>query len=167
MRVFNITENGPEEPPKADKPMQTGVFQRVPVATGLLSFALRSDFATRLRGIFWDLHIGNYWKVQFKYDSRGYWYVQITDDNATDNMTGLPTSWSGRKWLISEYMTDGEIVQTVFKAYMTALEHEGRENFYYKGATIFDPHYDLDRLVEARTTKGAIKERDGEDKLNG
>lgn len=64
--------------------------------------------------------------------------------------TGAPLPWRGRKWLISEHMTDGEIVQTVFKATMTAAEHELREGFKYRGQPIFDPHYDLEKLVELR-----------------
>ena len=45
-------------------------------------------------------------------------------------------------------MTDGRSCRRVFKAYMTAWST--RPGVYYKG----DPHYDLDRLVVARTAKG-------------
>lgn len=32
-------------------------------------------------------------------------------------------------------------------------EHEARENFKYKGASIFDPHYDVEKLFELRSSK--------------
>lgn len=52
----------------------------------------------------------------------------------------------GRKWLLSEHMTAGEIVQTAFKAVLTAEEHEAREKFLFRGSTIFSPHFDIDLL---------------------
>lgn len=61
----------------------------------------------------------------------------------------MPT-WSGRWWRLSPHMTDGEIVQTCWLAVMTALEHEARERFTYKAVSVFDPHFDIDRLVDLR-----------------
>lgn len=100
------------------------------------------------------------WQVSFMYDTRGYWYLQIMDPKGIDNVTGKPLPWKGRKWLISEHMTNSEIVMTVFKAVMTAVEHEAREQFLYKGQAILDPHYDVDRLVELRRSEGALSERE-------
>lgn len=78
------------------------------------------------------------------------WYLQITAPTGTDNVTGEAYHWKSRKWLLSQHMTTGEIVQTALKALLTALEHEAREQFRYKGEAIFDPHYDLDFLVALR-----------------
>lgn len=55
-------------------------------------------------------------------------------------------SWTGRKWLLSPYMTDSEVVTTAFKAVITATEHETRELFKYKGKAIFGPHIDVEEL---------------------
>jgi|CryGeyDrversion2_2_1046609.scaffolds.fasta_scaffold58243_2 hypothetical protein len=55
---------------------------------------------------------------------------------------------SGRKWLISPHMTKSEIVQTAFKAVLTAVEHEVRDAFKYKGELVFCPHFDVDELIE-------------------
>jgi hypothetical protein len=52
----------------------------------------------------------------------------------------------GRKWLLSRHMTKSEVVQTAFKAVLTALEHEAREHFRYRGKAIFGPHFDVDVL---------------------
>ena len=54
----------------------------------------------------------------------------------------------GRKWLLSPHMTTSEIVQTAFKAVMTAMEHEVREHFRYRDRPVFGPHFDVERLVE-------------------
>ena len=54
----------------------------------------------------------------------------------------------GRKWVLSQHMTKSEVVATAFKAILTAEEHETRENFKYRGAPIFHPHYNVDILVE-------------------
>jgi hypothetical protein len=54
--------------------------------------------------------------------------------------------WSGRKWKLSFHMTRSEIVQTALKAVLTAVEHEVREQFLYRGKPIFGPHLDVDRL---------------------
>lgn len=75
------------------------------------------------------------------------------------NHTGEPLNWKSRKWILSIHMTDGEIVQTAFKAVLTAMEHEVREQFTYRGVSIFDPHYDLEKLVELRNDPSSIKER--------
>ena len=39
------------------------------------------------------------------------------------------------------------MIQTAFKAVLTAEEHETREAFRYKGQAIFAPHYNVEALV--------------------
>jgi hypothetical protein len=77
----------------------------------------------------------------------GPFYIMVTFKE-TDNSTGEVTAWKSRKWMLSEHMTKSEVVQTAFKAVMTAEEHETREKFTYRGKTIFGPHFDVDKLVE-------------------
>lgn len=116
--------------------------------------------AARLRALWTNVKLPFDWKASFYYDTRGYWYFQVEDTKAICNVTGESYPWKGRKWLISEHMTDGEIIQTMFKATMTAVEHEAREMFLYKDVAVFDPHYDLDKLAELRKRKDALKTRD-------
>jgi len=52
----------------------------------------------------------------------------------------------GRKWLISEHAVISEVVQTAFKALLTAAEHELRESFFYHGRPVFGPHFDVNEL---------------------
>lgn len=85
-------------------------------------------------------------------------YLQIEFDGKC-NFTGKQDTWKSRKWMLSVHMTESEVVQTAFKAVLTALEHEAREQFRYKDVTIFDPHFDLDKLVELRKTEDCLAVR--------
>lgn len=87
-------------------------------------------------------------------------YLVVECNEGTCNVTGKPMGWKGRKWRLSPYMTDGEVVQTAFMAIMAANEHETREKFHYRGVSVFDPHYDIEKLVELRMRPDALKERD-------
>lgn len=100
-------------------------------------------------------------KITSRDMSPGAIFIRIGDPNGVCNVTGKPMPWWGRKWYISPHMTDGEIVQTVFKALMTAVEHETREQFLFKGVAIFDPHIDLDKLVQLHGQPGALVTREG------
>lgn len=64
-----------------------------------------------------------------------------------------------RKWLLSRHMTPSELVQTAFKCVLTSIEHETREQFTYKGAAIFGPHFDVERLVLLCGTSDALEVR--------
>lgn len=92
------------------------------------------------------------WEFFSDYMDGGY-YIQvrfIAPDNHTHEL-GLEQR--GRKWYVSAHSTPNEVVQTCLKAVLTALEHEAREQFTYKGVSIFQPHMDLDALVEQAKTK--------------
>lgn len=73
-------------------------------------------------------------------------YLQLRMEGRC-NVTGSPLEWTSRKWKLSEFMTKSELVQTAFLAVMTAIEHETREQFRYKGRAIFGPHFNVERLV--------------------
>lgn len=118
-----------------------------------------ADFAALLLQVWIDTDLPNGWTCNPYYDTRGYFYLQVEDPNGTCNVTGQPDPWKGRKWLVSPHMTRGELVQTFFKATMTAVEHEVREQFTYKCQPIFDPHYNVDRLVDLRAEKSALVHR--------
>lgn len=72
---------------------------------------------------------------------------------------GAPTTIDtvrGRKWYVSSFTTDSEIVQTALKAVLTALEHEARENFLFDGRAVFGPHYRVERLHELASDAYAL-----------
>jgi len=53
----------------------------------------------------------------------------------------------GRKWYVSTYATESEVVQTALKAVLTVVEHEARETFTYMGRAIFGPHLNVRSLL--------------------
>lgn len=77
--------------------------------------------------------------------------LRVVCIEGTCNVTGKPMRWNGRWWRLSEHMTPTEIVLTAFKAVLTALEHEAREQFTYKGVAVLDSHIDVEALVAARS----------------
>ena len=80
-------------------------------------------------------------------------YLQVVMETK-DAVTGEPYIAKGRKWLLSMHMVPGEVVQTAFLAVLTFLEHEVREQFKFKGQAIFNPHFNVEKLVEF-AAKGA------------
>lgn len=86
-------------------------------------------------------------EMDFSILERGDDFFLRVECRGTCNVTGDPLNWSGRKWLLSRHMTKSEIVTTAFKAVLTAVEHETREKFTYKGSAIFGPHFDVERLI--------------------
>ena len=58
-----------------------------------------------------------------------------------------------RKWLLSRHMTKSEIVQTALKCVLTAIEHEARERFTYRGERVFGPHISIDELLRLACEK--------------
>lgn len=100
----------------------------------------------------WQFHIGAHGAIEGA--TAATYYLQIAFD-AED--FGSPekraTPQTGRRWMLSRHMTDGEIVQTALMAVLAALEHEVREEFTYRGHAIFGPHYDLEVLVAVCETK--------------
>ncbi len=61
--------------------------------------------------------------------------------------TGEIKEWSCRKWYLSEYMTDDEIVKTAFGALKAAMEHEVMESFQIDGKNPFNPHVHFTTLL--------------------
>lgn len=52
-----------------------------------------------------------------------------------------------RKWYISRFSTESEIIRTAYKAVKEAEAHEVDENFTFAGIRLYDPHVDLLELA--------------------
>jgi hypothetical protein len=63
-----------------------------------------------------------------------------------DVMTGVNETQTGRQWAFPAGQTTGQIVQTMFKAILTSLEHRAREHFLYRGKPVLQPHLDVDQI---------------------
>lgn len=56
--------------------------------------------------------------------------------------------WHGRKWYLSDYMTEDEIIKTAWCAFEAAVKHETMEGFKVDGVILFNPHVDYNALLE-------------------
>ena len=86
------------------------------------------------------------WEFHAIEQSNGEVFLQLSwvgPDTDTDEYAELKS----RKWKLSAWMTKSEVVQTAFKAVMTAEEHETREAFKYRNVAIFGPHFDVDEMA--------------------
>jgi hypothetical protein len=63
-------------------------------------------------------------------------------------ITGKLEEQKTRKWLLSEHMTDSEVVFTALKLCLTSMEDRTREFFTYRGQRIASPHFDVEDLVK-------------------
>ena len=64
-------------------------------------------------------------------------------------VTGKMKEWHCRKWYLSDFMLDSEIVKTAFAGAMASAEHQCREKFRYNEVRLFNPHTSLKALMEA------------------
>lgn len=67
--------------------------------------------------------------------------------NAPCIKTGVSKEWSGRKFYLSDYMTQDEVAKTAFLAFKLAVEHEVMEGFFIGGKPLFNPHVDFTELL--------------------
>lgn len=68
-------------------------------------------------------------------------YVQVMfQDKDTDN--GQDVIIRGRKWYVSPYAIEDEVVKTCWMAVEAALKHEAMESFLVDGRAPFHPHND-------------------------
>jgi hypothetical protein len=91
-----------------------------------------------VRYLDWEFHLG---------DDDGRMVLQARFATADSTSGGAAAPQRCRKWLLSPFMTRGEVVQTALLAVLTAVEHEARERFTYQGEAIFGPHFDLESLL--------------------
>jgi len=84
------------------------------------------------------------WRFQFDVE-KGRPRLRVTFE-APCAITGESATQNGRWWPLSLHMTRSEVVATAFKAVLTAVEHEAREDFLYRGEAVFGPHFDVDEL---------------------
>lgn len=73
-------------------------------------------------------------------------YIQLKYESECTR-TGEIDEWKGRKWYLSQYMTDDEIVKTCYAAFKAAVEHEIMEGFKFDGTIVFNPHVSYAALM--------------------
>ena len=61
---------------------------------------------------------------------------------------GCVAEYGGRKFYLSQYMTDDEIVKTVYVAFEACVKHEVMEGFAVDGIVLFNPHINFEELLK-------------------
>lgn len=82
-------------------------------------------------------------------EHRPFIQIEVTaeSDASLSPITREREPWKSGKHYLSPHMCRQEIVGAVFGAIMAAEQHEIREWFRYRGASIYNPHLDPDALV--------------------
>lgn len=73
-------------------------------------------------------------------------YLQVKY-SAPCTKSGETKQWGGRKWYLSEFMTNDEIVKTAYAAFKTVVEHEIMEGFKVDNIILFNPHINFEELL--------------------
>ena len=81
-----------------------------------------------------------------KNTSGGRIFIQIIY-NAPCTKSKEVQEWHGRKWYLSEYMTQDEVIKTCYAAFKAAVEHEVMEGFKVDNITLFNPHINFEELL--------------------
>lgn len=89
-------------------------------------------------------------KVRVERDNKdevnGRIFIQLVYD-AFCTKSGVLQEWHGRKWYLSDHMTEDEIVKTCYVAFESAVKHEIMEGFKVNGTILFNPHVDYKELL--------------------
>ena len=83
-------------------------------------------------------------------------YLEADIDNPGDP---TPTLQRARKWYLSAFSTETEIVETAFKATRVSMDHVLKEHFTYKGRRVYSPHFNINArisLCDAEAFDGRI-----------
>lgn len=74
-------------------------------------------------------------------------YLQICYE-APCTKSGKTQLWKGRKYYLSDHMTDDEIIKTSYVALEQAVKHEVMEGFWVDGKILFNPHVNFEALLQ-------------------
>lgn len=73
-------------------------------------------------------------------------YLQIVYTAPCTN-ENIVQEWKGRKWYLSKFMTNDEIIKTCYVAFKSAVEHEIMEGFKVDNTILFNPHTNFEALL--------------------
>lgn len=84
----------------------------------------------------------------YQKDGEGRLYLQCSYiSRDTDNPNHIQ-KWGGRKWYLSEFMTNDEIIKTAWCAFEACVKHEIMEAFKVDGIRLFNPHVNFEELLK-------------------
>jgi hypothetical protein len=74
-------------------------------------------------------------------------YLQIQYE-CKCNKTDVVEQWRGRKWYLTQYMTDSEIIFTALDAFKAVIMHEAMEGFKVDNKILVNQHIDFEELLK-------------------
>lgn len=86
------------------------------------------------------------WRIMKKGDG----YLVQALFKAPCSITGKLEVQPTRKWYVSRWACESEVVRTLYKLVSAAEKHEREENFKYTNVAIFDPHRDVKELAKLK-----------------
>lgn len=100
------------------------------------------------------------WEIVFKwtpFSEEHDWWIQVRFMDTDITAPELGPQWQYcRKWKLSQFMSETEVVRTAWKAILAAEEHETAEKFTYRGYRIYDPHFDVNVFIEAAKNHSVV-----------
>jgi len=84
---------------------------------------------------------------KFRLIEKGDGYLLQLFYDEPDIDTGHIMTHFTRKWYISPYMTESEIVEAAFSACKRSMEHYTCEHFLYKGRRVYSPHFNVNGKI--------------------
>lgn len=111
-----------------------------------------------IRRIVGDIHHPKY---RFRVESPGIYRSHtsiVMSCQGKCSRTGKNYSWDRRR-AVSESQSKSEIVQMCFAMVLSSEEHEAREQFEFKNAKVFSPHFDIEDLVVIARERAYAGER--------
>lgn len=74
-------------------------------------------------------------------------YIQVSYVSKCTK-TNEVQEWKSRKWYLSDFMTEDEVVKTCYAACKAAVEHEIMEGFKIDNKILFNPHVNYKELLK-------------------
>lgn len=101
----------------------------------------------------------------FRLMAKGDGYLLQLSYYEADIETGKRALQKARKWYISPWMTETEIVETAFAACRRSMDHVLKEHFTYQGERVYSPHFDVQARLKMCKDKKFDSRPDGRPKV--
>lgn len=70
------------------------------------------------------------------------------DEPDVEHPAAGPVRQGARKWYVSAFSTETEVVETAWAAVQRSQLHTAGEHFTYKGRRVYSPHFDVHARIE-------------------
>lgn len=86
--------------------------------------------------------------ARFRLLEKGDGYLVQLEYDEEDIDTGDIELQRSRKWYVSPFATETEIVDSLFACVQRSMEHRAREHFTYDGERVHSPHFSLSARLQ-------------------